>query len=258
MAGLAAAAILSASPEGGNAAHAFLAPGAPGLFTREAGSGLNSAAAAGRRATCASRACSGLKAQVGDGEANTLEEYKRRLKEVDALEGAPRAKRQAPDEGGGGLFGKLFAKKAKGCQTDYDCNEGGRNWPLRCVDVIFTKVCCSPAPLCARSLPPSSRPSRKLTRPRVSYLVLGGECGRNRPLRYVEVMSTNLSTSPPEANRGSACANSSGGTFENACPTRGNGSTKSSTWSASQGWWMLRREEALLSLEWPVGSYALP
>jgi len=141
MAGLAAAAILSASPEGGNAAHAFLAPGAPGLFTREAGSGLNSAAAAGRRATCASRACSGLKAQVGDGEANTLEEYKRRLKEVDALEGAPRAKRQAPDEGGGGLFGKLFAKKAKGCQTDYDCNEGGRNWPLRCVDVIFTKVC---------------------------------------------------------------------------------------------------------------------
>ena len=24
---------------------------------------------------------------------------------------------------------------------DYDCNEGGYNWPLRCVDFVFAKIC---------------------------------------------------------------------------------------------------------------------
>jgi len=130
------------SPGGGNVANAFLAPAAAGLRTGAA-SGLNSGAAAGRRATCASRACSGLKAQAGDGELNILEEYKRRLKEVDETDAKPRVKRQErQDEGGlGGLFSKLFmTKKEKACRTDYDCNEDGRNWPLRCVDGLFAKV----------------------------------------------------------------------------------------------------------------------
>ena len=126
-------------------AHAFLAPAGTTGLSSSAVSGLNAGAAARRRATCASRACSGLKAQAGDGDFNTLEEYKRRLKDVDELEAAPRVKRQA-DGDGGGLFGKLFAsaKKVKACRTDYDCNENGRNWPLRCVDVIFTKVARNP------------------------------------------------------------------------------------------------------------------
>eukprot|EP00290_Baffinella_frigidus_P043247 CAMPEP_0180286354 /NCGR_PEP_ID=MMETSP0988-20121125/12548_1 /TAXON_ID=697907 /ORGANISM="non described non described, Strain CCMP2293" /LENGTH=218 /DNA_ID=CAMNT_0022260115 /DNA_START=164 /DNA_END=819 /DNA_ORIENTATION=- len=44
---------------------------------------------------------------------------------------------------------------------------------------------------------------------------------------------------PSEADQieAGACANSSGGTFENECTARGNGSKQSSIWSASQGWW---------------------
>eukprot|EP00290_Baffinella_frigidus_P019474 CAMPEP_0180203086 /NCGR_PEP_ID=MMETSP0987-20121128/7659_1 /TAXON_ID=697907 /ORGANISM="non described non described, Strain CCMP2293" /LENGTH=331 /DNA_ID=CAMNT_0022158423 /DNA_START=218 /DNA_END=1213 /DNA_ORIENTATION=+ len=35
-----------------------------------------------------------------------------------------------------------------------------------------------------------------------------------------------------------ACSSSWGGAFENECAARGNGSTQSSMWTASQGWWM--------------------
>jgi len=43
--------------------------------------------------------------------------------------------------------GKALAKKfklPKQCEQDYDCNEGGYNWPLRCVDFVFTKICVDP------------------------------------------------------------------------------------------------------------------
>ena len=45
------------------------------------------------------------------------------------------------------IGGKELAKKfklPKQCKEDYDCNEGGYNWPLRCVDFVFTKICVDP------------------------------------------------------------------------------------------------------------------
>jgi len=45
------------------------------------------------------------------------------------------------------LGGKEFAKKMKlpkQCKEDYDCNEGGYNWPLRCMDFVFAKICVDP------------------------------------------------------------------------------------------------------------------
>jgi len=86
-----------------------------------------------------------LKAQVGDGDVNILEEYKRRLKEVDETDAKPRVKKQDASGGLGGLFEKLFSsKKEKACKTDYDCNEGGRNWPHRCVNGLFANVTPKP------------------------------------------------------------------------------------------------------------------
>lgn len=45
------------------------------------------------------------------------------------------------------LGGKQLAKKLKlpkQCKQDYDCNEGGYSWPLRCVDYVFAKICVDP------------------------------------------------------------------------------------------------------------------
>mmetsp|Transcript_34332 Transcript_34332/g.55431 ORF Transcript_34332/g.55431 Transcript_34332/m.55431 type:complete len:127 (+) Transcript_34332:2-382(+) len=45
------------------------------------------------------------------------------------------------------LGGKEFAKKMKlpkQCKEDYDCNEGGYNWPLRCMDFVVAKICVDP------------------------------------------------------------------------------------------------------------------
>jgi hypothetical protein len=58
-------------------------------------------------------------------------------------------------DGGGGLAqellfkigGKQLAGKfkvPKQCKTDYDCNEGGYNWPLICADFVFAKLCIDP------------------------------------------------------------------------------------------------------------------
>ena len=30
------------------------------------------------------------------------------------------------------------------CETDYDCNPGGRNWPLRCQSFVLAKFCIDP------------------------------------------------------------------------------------------------------------------
>lgn len=137
MAGLVAAAVFAASLDSSNTALAFVVPGTVGVESSVVGRrGMGSGGSYRRRATCVSRACTRLKAQLG--EENILEDYKRRLKEVEQMDSLPRARRQEK-----GLLGKVAAsiKKFKSCETDYDCNEDGKNWPLRCVDVILTKVC---------------------------------------------------------------------------------------------------------------------
>ena len=45
------------------------------------------------------------------------------------------------------LGGKQLTKQLKlpkQCKTDYDCNEGGYNWPLICADFVFAKLCIDP------------------------------------------------------------------------------------------------------------------
>ena len=46
--------------------------------------------------------------------------------------------------GGKELSKKFKLKLPKTCEQDYDCNEGGYNWPLRCVDFVFAKICVDP------------------------------------------------------------------------------------------------------------------
>mmetsp|Transcript_55078 Transcript_55078/g.112600 ORF Transcript_55078/g.112600 Transcript_55078/m.112600 type:complete len:441 (+) Transcript_55078:93-1415(+) len=52
------------------------------------------------------------------------------------------------EKGGAGPMraGKQWAAKnlPKTCKEDYDCNPGGYNWPLRCVDVVIAKICIDP------------------------------------------------------------------------------------------------------------------
>ena len=75
-----------------------------------------------------------LRAQAG-GEENVVEKYRQILANIDG-EAVPARK-------SGNLFSKMLesAKGVKTCETDYDCNPGGRNWPLRCVNVVFSKIC---------------------------------------------------------------------------------------------------------------------
>jgi len=54
-------------------------------------------------------------------------------------------------ERGGAEGGPLAAMRKelgknlpKTCKNDYDCNPGGYNWPLRCVDVVVAKICIDP------------------------------------------------------------------------------------------------------------------
>ena len=78
----------------------------------------------------------GLRAQAAGEEENLVEKYRRTLAELDS-EPAQRA-RKPPD-----FFAKMAeaAKSVKTCQTDYDCNPGGRNYPLKCVNVVFASIC---------------------------------------------------------------------------------------------------------------------
>ena len=65
-----------------------------------------------------------------------MEKYRRTLAELDS-EPAQRT-RKPPD-----FFAKMAeaVKSVKTCQTDYDCNPGGRNYPLKCVNVVFASIC---------------------------------------------------------------------------------------------------------------------
>jgi hypothetical protein len=75
-----------------------------------------------------------LRAQAG-GDENVVDKYRQILADMDS--------EPVPARKGGNLFSRMLesAKGLKTCETDYDCNPGGRNWPLRCVDVVFSKIC---------------------------------------------------------------------------------------------------------------------
>jgi len=75
-----------------------------------------------------------LRAQAG-GDENVVEKYRQILANMDS--------EPVPARKTGNLFSRMLesAKGLKTCETDYDCNPGGRNWPLRCVDVVFSKIC---------------------------------------------------------------------------------------------------------------------
>lgn len=71
------------------------------------------------------------------GEENLVEKYRKLLNDVDSKPSGVRK----PE---GNFFSKMVdsAKAAvKTCETDYDCNPDGRNWPLRCVRGLFSKIC---------------------------------------------------------------------------------------------------------------------
>ena len=73
-----------------------------------------------------------LRAQ--ESEENIVEKYRKILNDVDSKPAA--ARKEAT------FFSKFFqSAKVKTCETDYDCNPGGRNYPLRCVNYIFSKIC---------------------------------------------------------------------------------------------------------------------
>jgi hypothetical protein len=76
-----------------------------------------------------------LLSQKNGEEENVLEKYKQILADIDSK---PVAARKRVN-----IFSKMFesAKSVKTCETDYDCNPGGRSWPLRCVNVVFSKIC---------------------------------------------------------------------------------------------------------------------
>jgi hypothetical protein len=77
-----------------------------------------------------------LRAKNG-GEDNVVEKYRQILADIDS-DSTPVAAKKQPN-----FFSKMVesAKSVKTCETDYDCNPGGRNWPLRCVNVLFSKIC---------------------------------------------------------------------------------------------------------------------
>jgi len=77
-----------------------------------------------------------LRAQAG-GEENVVEKYRKILNDVDNKAAGARKPQ-------GNFFSKMMqsAKSSmKTCETDYDCNADGRSWPLRCVKVLFSKIC---------------------------------------------------------------------------------------------------------------------
>ena len=69
------------------------------------------------------------------GEDNVVERYRQILADLDSTPVAGKKQQN--------FFSKMVesAKSVKTCETDYDCNPGGRNWPLRCVNVVFSKIC---------------------------------------------------------------------------------------------------------------------
>jgi len=76
-----------------------------------------------------------LRAQVG--EENLVEKYRKLLNDVDS-------KPMEVSKPQANFFSKMIdsAKAAaKTCETDYDCNPDGRNWPLRCVRGLFSNTC---------------------------------------------------------------------------------------------------------------------
>ena len=76
-----------------------------------------------------------------DENENLIVRYRQILADVD-VETLPEAKRAEHKSERGGVFAKMLsAANLKTCKTDYDCNPGGRNWPLRCVDVFVSKIC---------------------------------------------------------------------------------------------------------------------
>jgi len=78
--------------------------------------------------------CPNMQMRDFDGGENVLEKYKKILADVENDNG-PRKSTNA--------FSKLIeqASKLKTCQTDYDCNPGGRNYPLRCVNFLVSSFC---------------------------------------------------------------------------------------------------------------------
>jgi len=65
---------------------------------------------------------------------NLIESYRKILAEVESAPPKPRKQDS--------MFTKLLASaKVTTCETDYDCNPGGRSWPRRCVSFVFSKIC---------------------------------------------------------------------------------------------------------------------
>mmetsp|Transcript_62832 Transcript_62832/g.130633 ORF Transcript_62832/g.130633 Transcript_62832/m.130633 type:complete len:172 (-) Transcript_62832:263-778(-) len=72
--------------------------------------------------------------KVDSSDGNVIEEYKKILKELDENPAKPQKN---------GWFKNIAqqATKLKTCETDYDCNPAGRNYPLRCVNFVVANFC---------------------------------------------------------------------------------------------------------------------
>eukprot|EP00287_Rhodomonas_sp_CCMP768_P017175 CAMPEP_0202812388 /NCGR_PEP_ID=MMETSP1389-20130828/4049_1 /ASSEMBLY_ACC=CAM_ASM_000865 /TAXON_ID=302021 /ORGANISM="Rhodomonas sp., Strain CCMP768" /LENGTH=172 /DNA_ID=CAMNT_0049483771 /DNA_START=18 /DNA_END=536 /DNA_ORIENTATION=+ len=86
------------------------------------------------------RTCPLRPAMKADGsDRNVIEEYREILKNLDETPPERRHSRAGTPN-----FLKSIAQKAsklKTCETDYDCNSGGRNYPLRCVNFVVANFC---------------------------------------------------------------------------------------------------------------------
>jgi len=74
-----------------------------------------------------------------DSDRNIVEEYRQILKDVEANPTARSRGKQGSESWIKNMAQK--ASKVKTCETDYDCNSGGRNYPLRCVNFVFANFC---------------------------------------------------------------------------------------------------------------------
>mmetsp|Transcript_62668 Transcript_62668/g.91883 ORF Transcript_62668/g.91883 Transcript_62668/m.91883 type:complete len:216 (+) Transcript_62668:148-795(+) len=78
---------------------------------------------------------SGSEGSADEESENTsvLDKYRKILRDADS---------EAATKDEGNFFAKMMASaKIKACETDFDCNPGGRSWPLRCVDIVVSKIC---------------------------------------------------------------------------------------------------------------------